>query len=215
MYITFYQRIQSAAVYCDIRKIVTIILLHLGVLLIKCTLHQHSGCNISHDKYLSDAFRSTKQFKVSILPKDTNTLTLAELGLWMSTYWQRGQLKHQGWWMWCWSTVCCFYVLKYWFYNSGSFLRNHLFRLIWRKVNKCQPLWPITYFFKVTASFHQNKILLFWPTFFNNMLSWLIAKASALLTWNIPFILERHICKLIKDLAIYFACREINDQEIF
>ena len=33
-------------------------------------------CNISHDQYLPDALRSTKQLKQSILPKDTNMLTL-------------------------------------------------------------------------------------------------------------------------------------------
>ena len=60
---------------------VSVILLHLRVLLAKCTLYQHLDCNISHNRYLPDALRSTKQLKLSILPKDKNTLTLAELEL--------------------------------------------------------------------------------------------------------------------------------------
>ena len=81
MYRTFCQRIQSAAAYYyGIKKIVTVISLHLRVLLAKCTPYQHLDCNISHYRYLPDALRSTKQLGLSILPKDTNTLTLAGLG---------------------------------------------------------------------------------------------------------------------------------------
>ena len=77
MYSPFCQRIQStAAYYYGIRKIVRVILLHLRVLLAKCTPYQHLDCNISHDRYLPHAPRSTKQLRLSILPKDTNTLAL-------------------------------------------------------------------------------------------------------------------------------------------
>ena len=82
MYSAFCQRIQSAAAYYyGIKKIVTVISLHLRVLLAKCTPHQHLDCNISHDRYLPDTLRSTKQLRLSILPKDTNTLALAGLEL--------------------------------------------------------------------------------------------------------------------------------------
>ena len=56
------------------------------VLLAKCPPHQHLDCNISHDRYLPDALRSTKQLRPSILPKDTDTLALAglELTVWWS-----------------------------------------------------------------------------------------------------------------------------------
>ena len=68
MYSAFCQKIQStAAYYYGIRKIVTVISLHLRVLLAKCTPHQHLDCNISHDRYLPDTLRSTKQFRLSIL----------------------------------------------------------------------------------------------------------------------------------------------------
>ena len=57
---TFCQRrIQSAAAYYyGIRKIVTVILLHLRVQLAKCTPYQHLhvDSNISHNRYLPDAF---------------------------------------------------------------------------------------------------------------------------------------------------------------
>ena len=63
-----------------IRKIVTNISLHLRVLLAKspkCTPYQPIDCNISLDRYLPDAHRSTKQkLRLSILSKDTNMLAL-------------------------------------------------------------------------------------------------------------------------------------------
>ena len=71
----------TAAYYYGIRKIVTLISLHLRVLLAKCTPHQLLDCNISHDRYLPDTLRSMKQLRLSILPKDTNTLALAGLEL--------------------------------------------------------------------------------------------------------------------------------------
>ena len=78
LYNTFCKRIQSAAVYYyGIKKIVTVISLHVRVLLAKCTPYQHLDCNISHDQYLPDALRSTKQLRLSILPKDSNMLALA------------------------------------------------------------------------------------------------------------------------------------------
>ena len=47
LYSAFCQKIQSAAAYYyGIRKIVTVILLHLGVLLAKCTPYQHLDCNM-------------------------------------------------------------------------------------------------------------------------------------------------------------------------
>ena len=84
LYSVFCQRIQiAAAYYYGIRKIVTVISLHLVVQLAKCTPYQHLDCNIFHDWYLSDALRSTKQLRLrhSILRKDTNTLALAGLEL--------------------------------------------------------------------------------------------------------------------------------------
>ena len=41
-----------------------------------CTPYQHLDCNIFLDRYLPDALRSTKQLRLSILTKDTNTLAL-------------------------------------------------------------------------------------------------------------------------------------------
>ena len=39
-------------------------------------VHTLSALYISHDRYPPDALRSTKQLRLSILPKDTNTLAL-------------------------------------------------------------------------------------------------------------------------------------------
>ena len=41
--------------------------LQLGVQLIKCTPYQHLDCNITHDRYLPDALRSTKQIEIKYL----------------------------------------------------------------------------------------------------------------------------------------------------
>ena len=73
----------AAAYYYCIRKIVTVISLHLRLQLAKCTPYQHLDCNISHDRYHPDVLscRSTQQLRLSILPKDTNTLALAGLEL--------------------------------------------------------------------------------------------------------------------------------------
>ena len=38
-------------------------------------------CNISHDRYRPDTLRSAKQLRLSILPKDTDTLALVGLEL--------------------------------------------------------------------------------------------------------------------------------------
>ena len=82
MYSVFCQRIQNAtAYYYSIRQIVTVILLYVRVLLTKCTPHQHLDCNISHYQNLPHTFRSTKQFRLSILPMDKNTLAVARLEL--------------------------------------------------------------------------------------------------------------------------------------
>ena len=82
LYSAFCQRIQSAAAYYySIRKIVTVISLHVRVQLAKCTPYQHLDCNISHDWYLPVALRSMKQSTLSVLPKDSNTLAQAGLEL--------------------------------------------------------------------------------------------------------------------------------------
>ena len=67
--------------YYGVRKIVTVILLHLRVQLAKCTSYQHLECNISHNRHLPDVLRSRKQLRLSTLPKDTNMLALAGLEL--------------------------------------------------------------------------------------------------------------------------------------
>ena len=46
----------------------------------ECALYQHLDCNIPHNSYLI-SLRSTKQLRLSILPKDTNTLAVAGLEL--------------------------------------------------------------------------------------------------------------------------------------
>ena len=51
------------------------------VQLAKCTPYQHLDYNISHDLYLPGTLRSMKQLRLSILPKDTNTMALARLEL--------------------------------------------------------------------------------------------------------------------------------------
>ena len=58
LYRTFCKRIQStAAYYYSIRKIITVISLHLRVLLLaKCTPYQYLDYNISHNQYLPDTF---------------------------------------------------------------------------------------------------------------------------------------------------------------
>ena len=68
LYSGFCQRMQSAAThYYNIRKIVTasvtVISLHRRVLLAKCTPYQH----ISHDRYLPDVLRSTKQLRLMLV----------------------------------------------------------------------------------------------------------------------------------------------------
>ena len=51
LYGAFCQRMQSAvSYYYGIRKIVTVISLHLTVLLAKWTSYQHLDCNISHNR---------------------------------------------------------------------------------------------------------------------------------------------------------------------
>ena len=75
MYSAFCQRIQSAAAY-----IITVSRnRHCHFVSLKGatgqvhTLSAHLDCNISHDRYRPDALKSTKQLRLSILPKDTNT----------------------------------------------------------------------------------------------------------------------------------------------
>ena len=51
------------------------------MLLAKCAQYQQLDCNISHDWYLPDALRSTKQLRLSILSNDTNMLAVAMLEL--------------------------------------------------------------------------------------------------------------------------------------
>ena len=56
LYSAFCQRMQSAtAYYYGIRKIVTVISLHVRVKLAEYTPYQHLDCNISHDRYLPNA----------------------------------------------------------------------------------------------------------------------------------------------------------------
>ena len=59
----------AAAYYYGVRKIVTVISLHLiRMLLAKCTRYQHLNCNISHDQYLPDVLMQVnKEIKTKYL----------------------------------------------------------------------------------------------------------------------------------------------------
>ena len=83
LYSAFYHGKQSvAAYYFGVRKIVKVISLHLnGATGQVHTWIQHLDCNVSHERHLPDALRLTEQLRLSILPKDTNTLALVGLEL--------------------------------------------------------------------------------------------------------------------------------------